>query len=77
MKEESNEDEIPKGYTKVFIFDEFDKFISNVYGLEVDEYIRIVDHEMTEEDAESFFDFTESEDYENGWNILRKYITPN
>jgi hypothetical protein len=71
--EENKKDQL-KVFKPFYLFDEFDRFISATYGLEVDEYIHIVDTLMSEEDAIAFFDFTAEEQYDKGLIILKKYL---
>jgi hypothetical protein len=77
MKEHSNEDDTPDGYRRLYLYDEFDRFISAAYGLEVDEYIQLVDEQMSEKDAEAFIDFTLEERFEEGREILDRYLNKN
>jgi hypothetical protein len=72
--EEINEDDTPKGYRRLYVYDELDRFISASYGLEVDEYIRIMDTLMSEEDAQLFFDHTADGEIEKGRGVLEKYL---
>jgi hypothetical protein len=65
----------PPGYRRLYLFDEFDRFISAAYGLELAEYIRIIDTVMTEEDAQLFFDLTMEERYEEGRELLTKHFS--
>ena len=74
MSQENKDDDVPEGYRRLYLYDEFDRFISASYGLEVEQYIHIIDTLMTEEDAQLFFDFTVDGEIEKGRGILNKYL---
>jgi hypothetical protein len=73
MSTDLNNDDTPPGYRRLYIYDEFDRFISAAYDLEIDEYIQLVDEQMSKKDAETFIDATIDERFEEGREILMKY----
>lgn len=62
------------GFRQIYIFDEFDRFISKSYNIEIKDYIRIVENEMSQDDAEKFIDFTLNEKFHLGEEILSNYL---
>jgi hypothetical protein len=60
-------------YRQLFVFDEFDKYISEVHNLSLENYINLVDNVMTPEDADIFITSTLDGDLNVSKNILNKY----
>ena len=73
-KENNHNEDTPDGYRRLYLYDEFDRFMSSTYDLEVDEYIRIIDTIMSDEDAKLFFDCTVDGEREKGRGSLGKYL---
>lgn len=62
-----------KGYRQIYIYDEFDKYISQSHGLTVIEFIHLVENVMSEKDATDFIEYTLQEELEQAKAILRNY----
>jgi len=65
---------MPKGYRRLYLFEEFDLYISSIYNIEVSEYVKIIDFEMSPEDVEKFIDLTFRCSFEEAKKILSSYI---
>jgi hypothetical protein len=61
-------------YKRVYLFDAFDEFISSTYGIDMECYIRLVDHEMSDEDTEKVIFCALDGAIEEGQLVIRKYL---